>query len=160
MKEEAYFQGNFDISVHIRVKLCNPILSANQNLCSLQHSIHKSDIWLLIFIFRVLGIAYRPFNILHKNSTQFVHHLWRKNTVLCRVVLHCCACMIACIILLSSFKLSESTELQLLLNAVFFLGIITGLNLLLIICTLTGTHAASSKDIYKRLHSLQNVLKD
>lgn len=38
--------------------------------------------------------------------------------------------------------------------------IITGFNLLLIICTIIKTYAASSKDILKRLYSLQNVLKD
>lgn len=52
------FQRNFGISVQIKVKFCNPVLIETQNLCSLQLSVHKTDICLLIFKLRVLGIEY------------------------------------------------------------------------------------------------------
>lgn len=79
VKEEVYFQGNFGISVQIKVKFCNPVLFATQIFHSLQCSIHKVDICLLIFKLRVLGMECWPFSILDKRSAHLGHHSLKKN---------------------------------------------------------------------------------
>lgn len=52
------FQRIFAISVPIEVNFSKPVLFETQNLFSLQCSIHKTDICLLIFKLRVLGMEY------------------------------------------------------------------------------------------------------
>lgn len=107
VKEEVYFQGNFGISVQIKVKFCNPVLFAAQIFHSLQCCIHKVDICLLIFKLRGLGMECWPFSILDKRSAHLGHHSLKKNAYPSSEQRQTIVpCITACIIFLSQFRLS------------------------------------------------------